>query len=301
MAVPTGGLVNILLGNGDGSFQSPMNTGLGTSATYVESGDFNMDGRVDLIATGSSNTYLLAGNGNGTFQSPKSIGGPGIALRAADLNNDGKLDLLILSGQSFQVLLGNGDGTFQPPKTFGQGTTYSEMVLKDFNGDGKLDVAAMNNGGNVSVFAGKGDGSFEPRVTYIVGAPGSHLANGDVNNDGAVDLVVSRPAPYSDLVLVLNRRGISSAMASSPNPSTANQPVTLTATMSASVRGSGTPTGTVMFKEGTTILGTAALNNGKANLTVSFKAGTHKIKPIYSGDTNFNTFTGQALTQTVNP
>jgi hypothetical protein len=147
-----------------------MNTGLGTSATYVESGDFNMDGSVDLIATGSSNTYLLAGNGNGTFQSPKSIGGPGIALRAADLNNEGKLDLLILSGQSFQVLLGNGDGTFQPPKTFGQGTTYSEMVLKDFNGDGKLDVVAMNNG-NVSVFAGKGDGSFEPQVTYIIGGP----------------------------------------------------------------------------------------------------------------------------------
>jgi hypothetical protein len=78
--------------------------------------------------------------------------------------------------------------------------------------------------------------------------------------------------------------------------------VTFTATVSAKSPGSGTPTGTVTFKDGTTVLGTGTLNsNGQATFTTSsLKLGNHSITAVYGGDTDFRTSTSAALVQTVN-
>jgi len=90
----------------------------------------------------------------------------------------------------------------------------------------------------------------------------------------------------------------STAVASSLNPSTFGQAVTFTATVKPAT--SGTPTGTVTFKDGATTLGTGALSGGKATLTSSaLAAGSHSITAIYSGDTNFAGSTSPPLTQTV--
>jgi hypothetical protein len=87
---------------------------------------------------------------------------------------------------------------------------------------------------------------------------------------------------------------------SSLNPSVAGQAVTFTATVSPVSPGSGTPTGTATFMDGSTTLGTAALGGGIASFTTSALAvGTHSIKVVYSGDANFKTSTSAVLSQVV--
>jgi hypothetical protein len=64
----------------------------------------------------------------------------------------------------------------------------------------------------------------------------------------------------------------------------------------------GTPTGAVTFKDGTTVLGTKRLSSGKATLTTSaLAAGKHSITAVYGGDADFAGSTSPVLTQTVNP
>ena len=88
------------------------------------------------------------------------------------------------------------------------------------------------------------------------------------------------------------------SLISSLNPSNAGQSVTFTATVSS---GSGTPTGTVTFKDGTTALGTVALSAGQAQLSIStLGAGSHSITAAYSGNTSYSASTSSVLTQTVN-
>jgi hypothetical protein len=101
-----------------------------------------------------------------------------------------------------------------------------------------------------------------------------------------------------DISLPNSAVATSTTLASSLNPSTFGQSVTFTATVTAT---SGTPTGTVTFKDGTTTLGTGTLSGGKATFTTStLAAGSHSITGVYGGDTNFAGSSSPAITQTVN-
>jgi hypothetical protein len=89
----------------------------------------------------------------------------------------------------------------------------------------------------------------------------------------------------------------STSLASSLNPSTYDQSVTFTATVTSS---GGTPTGTVTFKDGSTTLGTGTLGSGKATFTTkTLSAGSHAITGVYGGSTDFSGSTSPVLTQTV--
>ena len=106
------GNVTVLLGNGDGTFQAPVNYPAGDKPDSIAVGDFNNDGIPDLVVadTETSNLVFLPGNGDGTFgmaqiSSFRIISSP---MTVADLNGDGNLDLVV----GGLVLLGNGDGTF---------------------------------------------------------------------------------------------------------------------------------------------------------------------------------------------
>jgi hypothetical protein len=98
----------------------------------------------------------------------------------------------------------------------------------------------------------------------------------------------------------VNQASSSTVLVSSVNPSVYGQAVTFTATVSAVSPGSGTPTGTVTLYDGTTKLGTATLSAGAAGFTTStLSVGTHPIKAVYGGDTNFKTSTSAILSQVV--
>ena len=86
-------------------------------------------------------------------------------------------------------------------------------------------------------------------------------------------------------------------LTSSPNPSTNNKPVVLSAQIGTLPPGSGTPTGTVTFRENNTVLGTASIVNGVATLTFNFRKGTHPLTASWNGDVNFVGSSGAATHQ----
>src|SRR5271170_166015 len=122
----------------------------GTAPECVAVGDFNGDGRIDVVvgnALASPPTIsVLLGKADGTFAPAVDypVDGNPISVAVGDFNGDGKLDIVALFGADFaqvSVLLGNGDGTFKPYMATTAGPGGNNIVVADFNGDGKLDVA----------------------------------------------------------------------------------------------------------------------------------------------------------------
>jgi hypothetical protein len=200
------GTVNVLIGNGDNSFQPPQfyagiqNTFNGNPVA-ITMGDFNGDGKPDLAFTNLSygDIGVLLGNGDGTFQPPVNYatGASPNAIVAGDINGDGKADLVVAnSGGSYSVLSGNGDGTFMPAVNHGLPGLPSGVVEADLNGDGKVDLAFTNSSGGVSVLPGNGDGTFGAAINYNPGTASNAAAVADFNGDGRVDLAVAGQGVY---------------------------------------------------------------------------------------------------------
>jgi len=169
----------------------------------VVTADFNGDGKLDLATAtyDDSTVRIFLGNGDGTF-----IAGPTYyvcnadAIVTGDFNGDGIVDLAVAASgcDELTILLGKGDGTFTESGSFPVGPSgpYSpyEIVVGDFNGDGKLDLATANDSSYISVLLGNGDGTFQPHVDYEL-APQTlyHVAEGDFDGDGHLDLAVASP------------------------------------------------------------------------------------------------------------
>ncbi|MFR9791020.1 Ig-like domain repeat protein [Streptomyces sp. MB22_4] len=101
-------------------------------------------------------------------------------------------------------------------------------------------------------------------------------------------------------VQTVTQAASATSLTSAPDPSVFGEPKTLTATVTAVPPGSGTPTGTVDFFDGATLLGTATLSGGTATLTTSALAvGSHSLTAVYSGDADFTGSTSPADVQTV--
>jgi len=205
----------VLLGRGDGSFATPVDTPLSYSLLSFATGDFNKDGKADLVATTNNsnsamNIYLS--NGDGTFTLGTSyVVYPSSYVAVADVNGDGNLDLVVVGssygyGSNLLVFLGNGDGTFKNP-VFGPSDNYYSMpVIGDFNRDGKLDVVISTYHG-IAFMAGNGDGTFQ---TQIYSDPALQLSNplfaADFNGDGKLDLAARSNYYYSG-TLILSGNG----------------------------------------------------------------------------------------------
>jgi uncharacterized protein (TIGR03437 family) len=260
-----GNSVSVLLGNGDGTFQAAVTYVAGTNPTSVAVGDFNRDGRMDLVVTsgGNNSVSVLLGNGNGTFQAamnyPTGSGPTSVAVM--DSNGDGKADLAVATSLGVSVLLGNGNGTFQAAVNYDTETrpfNLASVAVGDFNGDGKTDLATV----------------------YHFSAGG---------NGGGVSILLG--------VLVTP---VSVILTSSPNPSRFGQPVMLAAAVSPSSNGRTGATGTVTFSDGVTVLGTKTLVAGQAVISAAMPAsGNRSLRAYYSGDTNYGAGTSAALTQIV--
>jgi hypothetical protein len=190
--------ISILLGNGDGTFQTPMHFAVGLGPVAMVSGDFTGDGRRDIASVNpTTNTVSVAlGAGDGTLQAPVSypVGDTPQALATGDFNGDGRLDLAIANFASgdISILLGLGDGTFRPEQRYPVGQQPTSIVAGDFNGDGLIDLAVADTGSDgVSLLFGRGDGTFLPEAR--IAAPGlpQALVAGDFNRDGRTDLAVA--------------------------------------------------------------------------------------------------------------
>ncbi len=205
----------ILLGNGDGTFQSPLLYGANMSGP-IAIGDFNKDKKLDLIGDSpatSPGVSVLLGHGDGTFGLPveTATSASFAALVIADFNGDGKLDvagIVATGGPSGQVveLLGNGDGTFSPGSTYDLGFVPTAIASGDFDGDGKVDLvvggATIYAVSTVVVFLGNGDGTFQSPIITIAGSNISSIAVADFNLDGKADVIISNLL-WGDVSLLL--------------------------------------------------------------------------------------------------
>lgn len=199
----TGQFMTLALGNGNGTFRAGVNYVLGVKPD-VTLADVNRDGKLDVVAVdaNSGDVRVLLGNGDGTFQPGIVTAVPGafFGIAVGDFNNDGNADVVVsdstgLSPRNVIVLLGKGDGTFAAPVRFSTGgSSEGQIVVADFNGDGKADIAVVNQSDNtVSMLLGNGDGTFQaPKITPPLATDGflGALVAADLNGDGKLDLVV---------------------------------------------------------------------------------------------------------------
>ncbi len=224
--------VTVDLGDGTGNFapQSPANINLG--ATFISSsvwaGDFNHDGKLDILISGYDNVspnpgsklYELLGNGNGTFAAPKLVLNGVWQFVVADVNHDGQPDILDsrdpfynyppIAPPQFRVFLGHPDGSFTLNNTyapysgpaFTPFSAYSTAAggrytcwVGDFNGDGNLDIAAFQRDNTspgiryyIQYLLGNGDGTFVPTYNIQYLYASKPVTEFDFNNDGRTDV-----------------------------------------------------------------------------------------------------------------
>jgi len=266
------GAAVVLLGRGDGTFNSPVTYDSGGNAGWsIAVSDVDRDGKPDLV--------LAAGD-----------------------SADGK-------GGVVGLLLGNGDGTFQPGVTISPGTGRTRAVAaEDINGDGSPDLLVAPFylfEDPVVVLAGRGDGTFAPNVLsdlYPLEIATSIVA-GDLNGDGRPELVVvAQPVYGGGLAVLLNNTGPHSpsrtALLSDVNPAAPKQLVTYSATVTGET---GAQTGTISFQDGNSTIASVPLVNSRAVYATSYNWGkdiaAHAISAVYSGDLHNAGSTSTTLTE----
>lgn len=207
------GDLRILLGKGDGSFRlgNLYKHTAGFGAMQVA--DFNHDGNLDIASACGDGVCILLGKGNGEFEAPVvyAIDQGALALVVGDFNHDGNLDIAAIASCSFLsngcasvgILLGKGDGTFGSPTIYSDINGPTAIAIGDFNGDGNLDLAVVdndtnNNGGESGghLLLGDGKGAFRKTKQFVVGIAPISLAAADFNHDGKLDLAVGNNDNY---------------------------------------------------------------------------------------------------------
>ena len=216
----TANTVSVLLGKGDGTFAPHVDYAVGAAPSGIAVGDFNGDGKLDIVVVYGFNdarVAVLLGNGDGTFQEPfKSTvaGVQGGSIAVGDFNGDGKLDVAVSDNESVtpgvDIMLGNGDGTFQAPVSYATAADPWMVIVADFNGDGKLDLATANaESETISVLLGNGDGTFQTHKdnSTAVAASCISLAAGALRDDKRLDIVAGCQSASRVVVLLSNGDG----------------------------------------------------------------------------------------------
>ena len=213
-----GQAVEVLIGNGDGTFQSGVRYSTGQSPNGVAVADFNGDGKLDVAVSnsGSNTLSVFLGNGDGTFQPAANYPAAYYPeeIAAADLNGDGKPDIVVLNAliNSISLFLGKGDGTFASRTDLPVGEAPQGLAVADFNGDGHLDLAIANSfDDDIGVLLGVGDGTFHAPSLLVTGTYPAGVSAVDLNGDGKPDLVVANYESNTVSVL-LNASNYGSAM-----------------------------------------------------------------------------------------
>jgi hypothetical protein len=179
-------------------FAAGVANGTLSTPSAAVSGDFNGDGKLDLIVSnnGSSDLSPFLSSGSTALKAQANLSTGNVsaaALAAGDLNGDGKLDLAFISflGKQVSVMLGNGSGGFGTPTPFDAGMRTRALQLADLNGDNKLDAVVVNDTLGVSVLLGNGTGGFGAAALTTANAGPTAVTVADFNGDGKLDLVVA--------------------------------------------------------------------------------------------------------------
>jgi hypothetical protein len=191
--------VEVLLGNGDGTF-GPLTPYPTVGQPHVIGiSDFTGDGRVDIVATTTGSNRcdcieVLPGNGDGTFGAAiltlpeMNLSPDGLAV--ADFNADTNLDVAVSGSSQVEIYLGNGDGTFTLGNTYVMASAPGSITTTSFRNNGKFDLAvALPFSSEVTILLGNGDGTFDQGAN-LSGSFASAVQTGDFNGDGKQDVVI---------------------------------------------------------------------------------------------------------------
>ena len=214
------GTIGVLLGNGSGGFSGPTTFNGGRSALFLASGDLNGDSHVDLVTANESSfqgaLHILLGNGSGGFGFPIQVLQGAFSITTAvaigDVNGDTAPDVVFTNSSQHLVtiLLNNGTGTFTFFKSFSVGGSVPHFLLmRDLNGDTKLDLAVANlitqpggNVGGIGILLGDGAGNFGTATNFVVSNVPNAIAAGDFNGDTKLDLAAISASPNKLFVLI---------------------------------------------------------------------------------------------------
>lgn len=206
--------VDVLIGNGDGTFGRGPTLHLPDVPFAIVAADFNGDGKIDLAVTSvQSPDYtkpgkisVFLGNGNGTFVEPPkvtTIAVNPLSIGTADFDEDGKLDVVTTTMSNapngVQVLFGNGDGTFGRSLNLHAGTGPSVVAVGRFSKSRHLGFAVLAN--TLTVFLGNGKGAFTSSSTQRPAGFDWSLAVADFDRDGIDDVAIGVPPGTVQIML----------------------------------------------------------------------------------------------------
>ena len=167
----------------------------GGVAKDVVAADFNLDGRMDLVASNGTSVLVYLANDHGGFFDPLTLtaGLTPSAVLVRDFNNDAKLDIVCANTgtNDVSVFPGHNDGTFSPAIASSAGTGTTMISAADFNADAKLDLISGNpNVRNVTLLTGDGAGNFARVNLFATSTVISHVLATDLDADGTPEIVV---------------------------------------------------------------------------------------------------------------
>ncbi len=299
VTTPLGYSAGVMLGNGDGTFQAPVFYQTSGPPTNAVIGDFNGDGKPDLVVSGHglpprlpSPLDVFYGRGDGSFEPGAPIAGGLIGgfVVAAEFDGNGTADLAV-GPDTETIFLGKAVTNVTltsslDPSVFGQSVTLT-ATISPATATGTVTFYE----GNLALASGSVSGGVVSANLSTLSV-GSHFLTatygGDVRDSAGTSPI---------LVQTVNAPGTPSTttLSSSVNPSSFGQSVTFTATVSPA-----TATGTVAFDDGSQTIRTVALVSGTASISISsLSTGSHAITAVFGGNLEVAGSTSPILSQVV--